>query len=768
MRWLREVSGLHFVVISVAAATFFFLATCSHAENFTYVGRVGSQMWELDGNWNGDAGEITDKYPGQTLTADTALLNVPLAGNLTVDISGALNIQVAALSLGDTDPTPDITTITGTGGGNLIAATINSLGTVGAVNSISANLVTNGTTIGSGSTNPLTITGGITLNNGGAKTLSNASAQTLTVNSISLSSGVAAGNLTITQGATTTVMNLEGVISNGAVAPASGGTVQLTYARGIFHNKLSNTYTGSTVLGSNSPNAISTNIIYTDSPFGSGRLAFSGGNAIKTVEGAAGFGTRTLANEIQLAREARFAGSESFVLTGKIFQSNARSIINDIAGTGKTLSLTGPIYTDSGSGPTDLGRTLTLDGSGRTEVSGTIDDKDGNPAANRGRVRKSGTGRVVYMNNSVVAYGQATEVVNGTLQLGTGGTPVNLNGHSVQGNTAGGGTLEINHSGNMNFDTSLGYNLAVTHVGSGTTTFSDNSFGTGSITVSAGTLVINGGNFAGQVLTGTRDPASTTNTAVIGNLASTAVLHIGQPITGTPVTGTGTFPADAYIAEIIDGTTILSSGNLPMISGGPQNWNLTFGAGTGTGTANVIVGSSGTVGGSGVIGGSLTNSGTVAPGTSAGTLTVNAAVVLNPSSNLVMELVGNDPTVGNNINDLIDGKSDLTLDGTVDIFGSNFMSAVAGDKWRLINYSPTGTFTDNGLVLGNVPTLSPGLEFAIDTVTVGQVNLLIVAIPEPTAILFGAVVSGLTGVGYAHRRLRLRWRHASSASVTGC
>jgi hypothetical protein len=99
------------------------------------------------------------------------------------------------------------------------------------------------------------------------------------------------------------------------------------------------------------------------------------------------------------------------------------------------------------------------------------------------------------------------------------------------------------------------------------------------------------------------------------------------------------------------------------------------------------------------------------------------------------ELVGNNTTVGGGINDLTTVGGNLTLDGTLnvaEIGAGTFLSAIAGDKWRIFNYS--GSLTDNGLSLGSMPTLSDGLNFQVDTGTSGQVNLLIGAIPEPNVV----------------------------------
>jgi len=154
----------------------------------------------------------------------------------------------------------------------------------------------------------------------------------------------------------------------------------------------------------------------------------------------------------------------------------------------------------------------------------------------------------------------------------------------------------------------------------------------------------------------------------------------------------------------------------------------------------------GTLGGTGTIGGPTTiqNGAGLAPGASAGTLAFGGDLTLNSASVLSFELDGTDTTVGSSVNDLITVGGTLTLDGILnvsEIGADSFLSANLGDKWRLFDYT-TG-LTDNGLALGIVPALSAGLQLEIDTSSGNQVNLLVTAIPEPSALVLGL----LGGVG---------------------
>jgi fibronectin-binding autotransporter adhesin len=244
----------------------------------------------------------------------------------------------------------------------------------------------------------------------------------------------------------------------------------------------------------------------------------------------------------------------------------------------------------------------------------------------------------------------------------------------------------------------------------------------GALISGAGKVILNGPAYIS-----TTQPDSSIDSVIDGIAAGTLTKE-----------GTGTLKlsqANTYI-----GATTVSVGTLLVTN--------TIGSGTGTGP--VTVNSLATLGGTGGILGPVTvlDGGIVAPGASAGTLSIGSSLALAPTSILSFELNGTDQTAGGGINDLIDTVTDLTLDGTLNITELvSFMGVTGPEKWRLINY--TGALTDSGLVIGTTPALPSGRNFVIDTSVTGQVNLLV---PEPATMAFVT----LGGLGLLARRRNRR------------
>ena len=118
------------------------------------------------------------------------------------------------------------------------------------------------------------------------------------------------------------------------------------------------------------------------------------------------------------------------------------------------------------------------------------------------------------------------------------------------------------------------------------------------------------------------------------------------------------------------------------------------------------VGSGETFSGTGIIESNLTNAGTVSPGSSPGTITVDGDYTQDSSGTLTIELGGT--TAGTEYDQLV-VTGVASLDGTLDVSRINEYSPELGDSFTILTYgSHTGTFSTL-----NLPDLDPGLAWEV-------------------------------------------------------
>jgi fibronectin-binding autotransporter adhesin len=370
-----------------------------------------------------------------------------------------------------------------------------------------------------------------------------------------------------------------------------------------------------------------------------------------------------------------------------------------------------------------------------------------------------------------------TTVSAGSLVIGDGGTTGGLNdGSDIVIDS--GATLHWNRS-----NSDLGFGNAISGEGTflksgggeigltGTTTFSGlfdiqagkiglpsgtSVNGAPSVNLAAGGTLSLGTGFSGGTATiGNLSGSGTVDTA-FGGSNDTRTLSVDQ---SSDTTFSGTL-ADAPTGSRVLAITKTGSAKLTLDGSGSYTFSgaTTVNAGTllvnGSlaNTSGVSVASAATLGGSGSIGGptSILDGGILSPGTSPGTLTITDTLSLAGTSILSFEIDATDPS-SSVLNDLINGVTDLTLGGTLNLTGSGDFSAVTqGTSWRLIDY--TGGLTDNTLAIGTAPTLAAGLSFSVDTATAGQVNLVVV--PEPTTLALAGCGLAAAALAAYHRARR--------------
>jgi fibronectin-binding autotransporter adhesin len=208
--------------------------------------------------------------------------------------------------------------------------------------------------------------------------------------------------------------------------------------------------------------------------------------------------------------------------------------------------------------------------------------------------------------------------------------------------------------------------------------------GNGRVGLAGATLTVNG----------------TTGTTFSGTIEDTANAGAnGNPALGGSVTKSGDGALTLTGANTYTGTTTISAGKLLA--------NNTTGSATGSGPVSL---DGGTLGGTGTVTGPITttaNGGTIAPGASAGTLTVTGDVTLGAMSRLAIELDG-----ASSDSLAVGGTLDLTaLDNFLDI---TVLNAGAG-PWTIATYVT--------LVGVTFETISPGFSIDYGTGSDSQITL---------------------------------------------
>jgi autotransporter-associated beta strand protein len=547
-----------------------------------------------------------------------------------------------------------------------------------------------------------------------------------------------------------------GTLSNGGLTKAGSGTLTLSAA---------NIYTGTTTVSAGVLRLTGGN----DRLSTSGPIALAGGtldlggntqatSGAVTFSGASGLtsGTLTVTN------------NTSLIPTGTLTLGNGAAFVANQAderlilgfGTTNNFSLTG-----------SAGSSFT--------VGGNADTRANYIGVDNGSATLTVNGPTL---NIQVGAGQS-DATGGWLRIGANSGATGLV-------TLTSGTINIGHSASLgaHFQNSPTANAT----SSGTLTIAGGVFnvGTGTTTTTAGgnngylylkndaagssgnaVVNLNGGVLSvKRIVPGTGGGTKQVNLDGGTILAAASDASFMNAAPGFSVNvGNGGGTIDTAGADITISTALLASGTGGIRKIGAGGLTLS-GSNTYTGLTSVAAGllkvngsidgelsvdNLAILGGSGTINGfvSIAGGGILAPGQSPGTLTMTSGLSLADAAVLNYELVATDTTVGGGINDLTEVTGNFILDGILNVAGTGDFSTVPiGTKWILFNYSG-GTFTDNGLLLGLMPSLgSSDKSFEIDTATPGQVSLVVV--PEPSGIAVAGIGVALAGW--------LGWRRRSS------
>jgi len=540
---------------------------------------------------------------------------------------------------------------------------------------------------------------------------------------------------------TFTLGNSGSMTFGGAIAGSGGLTLTRdANGGGWFALSGSNTFTGGLTLDGVRVNASASNTalgagdVFLGGVTGSNTTLniTSGVTLGNTVTFADGAGEKTLAN----------LGS-SGTLTGVVNNADSTGSTRIGAGTGRTFTLSGGL---GGSGSTDwyFGGT-----SGTSSLVGTVLIGAANSY--------SGAGNTTIANSTVrlaAADGLATNNLTlsgaGTLDLGGQAQSIaDLTGDATSKiqSTGGQGTLFVgnNDTSSIFGGSILGSgvnNVALQKTGTGSfeLTNSDNTF-TGGVVVQEGDLIVS---------------ASTLKEQAVDLQVADSSIEFKQSTSGTfsgaisgdgSLTKTGASTLTLSGANNYAGATDVSGGAL-VVNGSLGNTALTVRTGAQLGGSGSI-GSSGSSGSSGEALVAIQSGGSLAPGNSPGMLTVNGNLTMSLGSTYDYEVVS-----GSTQADSVDIDGVLSLESTTFSL-TNLGPYVANEKFTLFAYeSLIGTF--DGLADDTTFTAGGGewlinyndTTGGLNSAAVGISYITLTAVPEPSALLIGAL--GL--VGLLHRR----------------
>ncbi|NEU99078.1 autotransporter domain-containing protein [Bradyrhizobium sp. UFLA 03-164] len=536
--------------------------------------------------------------------------------------------------------------------------------------------------LGNGGTSG-SITGGV-LNNG---------ALVFNRSDITTFAGLIAGNGSLTQaGSGKTILTTDNTYLGGTTITA--GTLQL--GNGGTSGWITGNVTNNGTLTFNRSDAIIFDGTITGTgavnQLGSGAIVFSannsyvGGTTIAAGALVLGNGgiSGTIVGDVTNNSVLAFNRSDTSVFAGAITGTGAVQQI----GAGTTV-LTG---TNTYSGGTLIAAGTLQLGNGGTSgsISGNVIN-NGVLAFNRsdtllfagaitgtGAVQQIGPGAMVLTGTST--YHGGTLIAAGTLQLGNGGTS-----GSIIGDVQNEGTLAFNRADTVVFAGNVTGAGALAQIGSGTTVLTGNNSFSGGTTIAAGTLVVGDGDTSGTL------------TGNVVNKGTLAFYRSDTSVFADTISGTGA------LAQIGSGTTrlngISSYTGATDIYAGRLSVNGSIASSTLT-----TVHAGGTLGGNGIVGQTLVDGGTLSPGNSVGTLTVQGNLTFTAAAAYLAEL-----------NSVTSDR--VNVSGIAKPGGATVVAVYTGDgyvktRYTLLNAAGGVQGTFGGLINTNLPaSFNPSLSY---------------------------------------------------------
>ena len=528
-------------------------------------------------------------------------------------------------------------------------------------------------------------------------------------------------------GTTTVSNNISGAGSLGIYGSGSGAVVLAG----------SNSFTGSLTLNSG------TTVLSSRDAIGNGSIYWTAAGLQSLVDLS---GANAITNAVTIGSGfASASGTNNITLAGAVTETGGNRGLAGNLSNGAVLTISGPVYLSESTGAT--ARTLTLQGSGNTVVSGAISDYNG--GNNGSSLTKAGTGTLTLSGNNT--YTGGTTLSGGLL---------NMSGASALGTgfvKVSGGILAL--GGNVISNDTQAVTLASGTITGGTITGSGdfNGFSNGTLSANlSGTGNLNKNGTGSLVLGGTDTVGNTEIYAgkvnVTGSLNS-AFIGVGDPGTNAALLVSSGGSVTVTTSGLAIGNTAPSSGNSVTVTDAGSSLYVTGGVQVGN-DANVSSNSFK------VANGATASVDSVTVGNFAGD-SANSVLVTGTGSVLTVSgqlNLGSDASTGNSVSvssNAVLNTADAVIggNGTGGASSNSSVLVTSGAAWNVngaltlgdgssgnsLTVSGAGTVTVSGMTVSGTDSLASG--------TSGSNNSVLVTGTGSVLTSVGSLTIGDTGSG---------------------